>query len=174
MTGRRSIRFGLVAVLGVFLASCGSNEADLQNFAREKKLSKPQTAAFMACAKGHKNAKPILVNKDGNMLMKRTPMEICACQAKTITSVFVEEDFKSYATFADYMAKEVKKKPPYISKKVLKSDLKGPDATKRLEKSLSTCVNTYLAANQDLEEPLLELLPVKETEKKDEKPKTAS
>ena len=174
MPGHRSIRFALAASLGVFLASCGSNEADLQNFAREKKLSKSQTAAFMACAKGHKSAKPILVSKDGNMVMKHTPIEVCACQAKTITSVFVEEDFKSYATFADYMAKEVKKKPPYLSKKVLKSDLKGPDATKRLEKSLNTCVSDYLTANKELEEPLLELLPVKETEKKDEKPKTAS
>ncbi len=174
MTGRRLFRFALIASLSVILASCGVSDDDLLYFAREKNLSKPQTAAFMACFKGHKSNKPILANKDGNMLMKRTPMDICACQAKTMAVVFAEEDFASYTYFAEYMAKEVRKKPPYIPKKALKSDYKAPDVTKRLEKSLNACVNTYLTANTELEEPLLELVPVKETEKKDEKPKTAS
>ncbi len=174
MPGRRFVQYAMIAGLSLALASCGSNEEELQNFAKAKKLSKPETAAFMACANGHRKNRPIFASKDGNMVMKHTPMEICACHARIITTVFKEEDFKSYAMFAEYMAKEVRKNPPFISRKVLKSDLKAPDATKRLERSLSTCMNTYLTANKELEEPLLELLPVKETEKKDEKPKTAS
>jgi hypothetical protein len=174
MRGRRFVQLASIAGLSAILTSCGSNEAQLQNYAKAKKFSEQEKAAFMACANEHRRNKPVFASKDGNMVMKNTPMDVCACQTRTIVSVFIEEDFASYVRFAEYMAKDVKKKTPYFSRKVLKSDIKAPEAGNRLEKSLNACVSTYLAAHKDLEEPLLELLPVKETGKKDEKPKKAS
>jgi hypothetical protein len=169
MPGRRSFRFTIIAALGVLLASCGAADEEAQAYAKAKRMSDPEKDAFLICAKGSRSNRPILAGSDGKMVMKSTPMAICACQAKSIMSIFLEKEYKSYTVFAEYMGKEVKKKPPRWSKKVLKESVKPAEAGKRLEASFMSCVNSYQSANKDLDPPLLEALPVKETDKKDEK-----
>ncbi len=174
MSGRRSLRFITIAGLGVMLASCGSADEEAQAYAKAKRMSDPEKEAFLICAKGARSNRPILAGSGGNMIMKSTPLAVCACQAKSIMSVFLEKDYKSYTVFAEYMGKEVKKKPPRWSKKVLKESVKPAEAGKRLETSFVSCVGTYMSAHKDLDPPLLEALPVKESEKKAEAKKSES
>lgn len=171
MRGHRSIRFALTASLGVFLASCGSSDAEWQEYAKAKHMSEAETSAFLLCAKGSQRNRPIFTGATGKSVMKSTPLAVCACQAKSIMSVFLEKEYKSYTTFAEYMGKEVKKRPPRWGKRLLKEGVNPAEAGKRLEASLVSCVSTYVAAHKDLDPPLLEPLPVPETEKK---PETAS
>lgn len=169
MAGRRPLRFTIIATLGIMLASCGSADEEAQAYAKAKRMSEPEKDAFLICAKGARSNRPILAGSDGQMIMKSTPMAICACQAKSIMSVFLEKEYKSYTVFAEYLGKEKKKKPPRWSKKVLKDSVKPAEAGKRLEASFMTCVGSYQSAHKDLDPPLLEALPVKETDEKDEK-----
>ena len=169
MSGRQFIRVAMLAGFSLGLASCGSGEAELLAYAQARKMSEKQTAAFVACSKGMKANKAIFPSPGGNMLMKSTPMDICDCQTNTIVRVFAaEKDYKNYATFAEYMAKAKKKKPPRFSKLVLNPNVKPGEAGVQLEKSLLSCVTKYKSANADLDPPLLELVPQPETVKKDE------
>jgi hypothetical protein len=143
------IRFAALAASGLLLASCGSYDAEYQEFAKSKKMSAVQTAAFMACAEGHRKNKPSFPAKDGTVVMKSVPLDICACQTPAITSVLVEKEFKAYLPFAEYMAKTVKKKPPRFGKKILKDGVKSPDAGKRLANSFNACVEDYKGKNKD-------------------------
>lgn len=143
------IRFSLLAAAGLLLASCGSYDAEYQEFAKSKKMSAEQTAAFMACATGHWKNKPSFPAKDGTVVMKSVPLDICACQTPAITSVLAEKDYKGYLPFTEYMAKPVKKKPPRFSKKILRDGVKSPDAGKRLEASFNSCVEGYKSKNKD-------------------------
>lgn len=162
MSGRRSLRFAIAAGLSAMLASCGASDEEAQAYAKAKRMSDPEKDAFLICAKGSRSNRPILTGKDGVMIMKSTPMAICACQAKTIMSVFLEKEYKSYTVFAEYLGKEKKKKPPRWSKKVLKESVKPAEAGPRLEASFNACVTTYQTAHADLDPPLLEPVPVKE------------
>jgi hypothetical protein len=164
MLGHRLHRFIIVTGLGFLLASCGSNDAQWQEYAKAKHMSEPETAAFLICAKQSQRNRPIFADKSGRSVMKSTPLEVCACQAKSIMSVFLEKEYKSYTTFAEYMGKEVKKNPPRWGKRLLRDGVNPAEAGKRLEKSLTACVSTYVAAHQDLDPPLLVPLPVKEDE----------
>ncbi len=163
------VRFTLLGGLAVLLASCGSNEAELKQYAQKRKMGEKETAAFMACANGFGRNKPSFPAKDGKLVMKSVPYDICACQVKTITAVFVENEYKGVASFAEYMALEVKKRPPRFSKKTLKQGLKSPDAAKKLEAGFNACVQSYKTKNKEQSAELFELVPLKEPEKKDGK-----
>lgn len=165
MSGRFTVRFAVFSSLGLLLTACGAADEEAQAYVQAKRMSAPEADAFLICAKGSRNNRPILPGSGGNMIMKSTPMAVCACQAKSIMSVFLEKEYKSYTVFAEYMGKEVKKKPPRWSKKVLKDSVKPAEAGKRLETSFVSCVGTYMSAHKDLDPPLLEPLPVKETDK---------
>ncbi len=164
----------ILAGLALSLAACGSNDAELKQYASEKKMSETQTAAFMACANDLRRNKPMFPVKDGNRKMISVPMEVCACQGQTIASVFTKDGYKSHATFAEYMAKDVKKRPPRFAKKVLKDGIKSPDAAKRLEASLKSCVQSYENKNKEQSAALFELVPLPVAEPKDEKTASAS
>lgn len=168
MFKRRSIRLAVTASLGVFLVSCGSSDAEWQEYAKAKKMSEAETTAFLSCTKASQRNWPVFTGADGKTVMKSTPLAVCACQAKSIMSVFIEKEYRTYTTFAEYMGKEVKKNPPRWSKKLLKEGVDPGKAGKRLEASLVSCVSSYVAAHKDLDPPLLQPLPVKEAEKKPE------
>jgi hypothetical protein len=108
---------------------------------------------------------------DGNLVMKEVPLDICACHVKAITDVFNDNQYKGFAAFASYMAKEVKKKPPRFSKKSLKPDIKSADAAAELENTLTSCVYSYRNDHQEQSAKLFEVVPVKMPVKND---KTAS
>jgi hypothetical protein len=163
------VRFTLLGAMAALLASCGSNEAELRQYAQKRKMGEKETAAFMACANGFGRNKPTFPARDGTLVMKSVPYDICACQVKTITAVFIENEYKAVASFAEYMALEVKKRPPRFSKKTLKHGLKSPDAAKKLEAGFNACVQSYTAANKERSAELFELVPLKEPEKKDGK-----
>ena len=164
MFKRRSIRLAVTASLGVFLVSCGSSDAEWQEYAKAKKMSEAETTAFLSCTKASQRNWPVFTGADGKTVMKSTPLAVCACQAKSIMSVFIEKEYRTYTTFAEYMGKEVKKNPPRWGKRLLRDGVNPAEAGKRLEKSLTACVSTYVAAHQDLDPPLLVPLPVKEDE----------
>jgi hypothetical protein len=171
---KRNIQFMCLTAVGLILAGCGSNDAELKQYAQQRKMSEVQTAAFMACAGDLRRNKPVIASAEGKLVMKSVPHDICACQSKTMTAVFVENDYKGFASFAEYLAKEEKKRPPRFSKKQLKEGLKSPEAAKRLETAFNSCVAVYRGNNKDKLADLFELLPPKEPEKKDEKAKTPS
>lgn len=162
-------RFALLAIAGTLLASCGSNEAELKQYAEKRKMPELETAAFMACANGFGRNKPSFPAKDGTLVMQSVPYDICACQVKTITAVFVANEYKPVTAFAEYMALEVKKRPPRFSRKHLKDGVKSQDAAKRLETSFNACVQAYKAANNERSAELFELVPLKAPEKKEAK-----
>jgi hypothetical protein len=83
------LRFTLLGATAALLASCGSNEAELKQYAQKRKMGETETAAFMACANGFGRNKPSFATRDGNLVMRPVPNDICACQVKTITAVFV-------------------------------------------------------------------------------------
>lgn len=169
MSGKYSSR--LIAIIGISLglAACGDPLADAMLYAKKKGLSEVQTAAFMACFKHTARNKPMFPVAEGNVVMKSVPMEICACQSKTILSVFQEFKYGSHTAFAVYMSKENKKKRPRFNKKELRPGLKSIDAGKQLEASLTSCVETYKTAHVEASKTLFEIIPLKVPEKKKDK-----
>ncbi|WP_373503110.1 hypothetical protein [Aestuariivirga sp.] len=163
---RQSRRFVILLGLGVLLAACGSDEEALQKYAKARKMPENQTAAFMACANEMKRNKPVFATPKGNLVMTSVPWDICACQSKTMITVFEDDRHKAIASFATYMALETKKRPPRFSKKDMKPKLKSPDVAKRLETAFNACVTAYKDANKEKSAELFELLPPKEPDKK--------
>jgi hypothetical protein len=167
MNAKRIFHLAVAGGLAVVLASCGSDDAEIQAYAKQAKMPENQKVAFTACASDLRRNKPRFPAKDGQILMKSVPMEVCACQSRTIVNIFKSDQYKNHATFAEYMAKEQKKRQPRFSKKVLQDGVNPKDATPRLEKSLAACVDGYKSANKDNEEALavFELVPTPPPEK---------
>jgi hypothetical protein len=166
MTGQNAFRMVAALGLSLALAGCGEEEAEIARIAKEQGLGQAETAAFAACAKDMRRNKPMFPVAQGNMRMNEVPLEICACQARTMTVVFKDDQYKSHTAFAEYMAKETKKKKPRISKKDLKPELKAEDARRKLAASLETCVDRYRDTHKEEAAELFELVPVKEKKKK--------
>lgn len=167
----RVIRFAALAAAGLVLASCGSDEAELQNYAKARGMSDIQTAAFMSCATNLRKKMPAFPAEGGNLVMTSVPLEICACKTQTIMAVFGENKYKAYATFATYMATDIKKRPPRFGKKDLKKGTKSPVAAKKLEDSLNTCVQSYKNKHKDKPETeaLFKFVPVSPPEGEEKK-----
>lgn len=169
-------RFAVLGVVGLALAGCGGNDETLMKYAKAKGMSENQTAAFLACAAGTKSNKPVLPGKQAKTLVKMTkiPFDICVCQSSAIMSVFVPKQYKNYSTFAEYLGKEEKKRPPRFSKKVLQGGIKPADASKRLEASFVNCVAGWTKQNEEEAKTVFEPIAPKEPEEADPKKKTAS
>lgn len=172
MSGSSLHRLAAIAGLGLLLAGCGgkNNEAEIKQYAKKQGFNEIQTAAFSSCAKDLTSNMPILPVPEGNMVMSEVPFDICACQAKTMMTVFKEKRYKGHTNFAVYMATYSKKKTPHISKKDLVPGLKPKEARKQLAESLRSCVNKYVAANEKRSATLFKIVPIK---KKPEKKKPA-
>ena len=134
--------------LGVLLTACGSDEEALLKYAKARKIPDNRAAAFMACNSEMKRYKPVFASPKGNLVMTSVPWDICACQSKTMTTVFEEEHYQAISAFATYMALETKKRPPRFDKKVMKPKLKTTDVAKRLETAFNTCVSAYKDGEQ--------------------------
>lgn len=182
--GTTKMRKAIVKIMSglgvaIVLSACGPDSAEVARISEEQKMSKVQSAAFMACAKSFYRNKPIFQTPEGNMLMTDgVPLEVCACHAQSIVDLFVEDQMKEHVAFAVYMAAEQKKKAK-ITRAMLKGGVKPPEAVKSLTASLVSCVDTYRAAHPDEAAGMFELLPEKKKKekKKDEKKdgeKTAS
>jgi hypothetical protein len=176
MVGKKPVRLGLMTALALILAGCGSSDEELQAHAKKQGMSDLQAAAFVTCASNFRRNKPVFAEAAGNVVMKEVPLNVCACQSNVMLSVFKDDQYKGHAAFAEYMALEVKKRPPRISKKDLKDPAKMKEAAARLETSFKSCISTYKTAHAEESKLLFELLPPKEAEKKDgaKKEKNAS
>lgn len=160
MSDRRLAGTALLCGLGLVLAACGSNDAEVRVYAKQKKMSEVQTAAFAACARDTRRKKLLFPVKDGNLVLKRVPLDVCACQSKTMVSVFRDGKYDGHTAFLDHMAKERRKRPPRLARKDLVAGLKPVDAGRRLEDSLIRCVNEFRTANADKEAELFEVVPL--------------
>ena len=168
-------RFATLGGLGLMLAACGGNDAELQKYAKSKSMSESQTAAFMACANGHRRTKPLFPAPDGSVVMKSVPPEVCGCQTKIITAVFNDKQYGGYVSFADYMGKDVKKRHlPRFLRKDLQKGIKSPDAAKRLEGGLSACVDSYKSGHKEEAAAIFEFIPKPPEAPKDKKAASAS
>jgi hypothetical protein len=146
--------------LAVMLAGCGSNAAEVKEYAKKRGMSESQTAAFEACASGHRRSSPLFPADGGTMKMKSVPLEVCDCQSRVMVAIFAEKEYSGYGSFADYMGKDVKKRHlPRFRTKALQSNIKSPDAAKRLEASFKSCVGDYEAKNKETADQLFEFLP---------------
>lgn len=161
-------RFGVLAAMGLLLAGCGFNEEAAREFAKEEGMSAPGTEAFVVCAKDFRRNDPIFPMSDSNLRMNEVPLEVCACQAPVIASVFRDDKLKSHVKFAEYLALETKKKAK-INRKALKDGIKVKDAVDRMTNSLYSCAVQYHKANKDEAAGLFEKLPIKKKKKKEEK-----
>ncbi len=163
MSGKRMKRFGMLAALGLVLAGCGgaSDEA-LVKYTKAKGLSELQTQAFMACASATRSNKPVLPGVEPNTQLKMTkvPFDVCLCQSSAIMAVFTPKQYKSYSTFAEYlaMADKTKRKPPRFGKKLLQDGIKAGDVSPRLAKNFSACVATWTKANAEEAKTVFETL----------------
>lgn len=170
-------RMAVLAGLVLLLAGCGSNDAEIKQYAKQKGMSEIQTAAFTSCAKDTGRKKLMFPVKEGNLLMKQVPLDVCACQSKTMISVFKEKKYGGHTAFLEYMANERKKKKPRLPKKELVAGLKPIDARTTLQTSLEACVKAYRTAHADTDAEMFEVVPLPEEpkkKKKDGEEKTAS
>ncbi|MCB1434807.1 MAG: hypothetical protein KDK75_20450 [Alphaproteobacteria bacterium] len=176
MSGKHVKRLSILVGLGVLLTGCGSNDAEVRVYAKRKQMSEIQTAAFTACAKDTRKKKLLFPVKEGNLMMKEVPLDVCACQSKTMMTVFKEKKYGGHTAFVAYMINEKKKKKPRLNKKELVEGLKPMDARAKLEDSLQACVKTYREAHADKDAELFEVVPLTpDPPKKDKKEdKTAS
>ena len=157
---RRYRNLAVLTLLGLGLAACGNNDAEIRVYAKQKKMSEVQTAAFTACAKDTRKKKLLFPVKEGNLMMKRVPYDVCACQSKTMVTVFKEKKYAGHTAFLDYMANEKKKKKPRLNKKELVPDLKPMDARTRLQESLEKCVKEFRTAHADQDAEMFEVVPL--------------
>ena len=158
MTRRIVVRIAAVAGLALTLSGCGSSDADFHKYAEKKGFNEEDTAAFMVCAKQLNSNKPIFAVSGGNMVMKQLPLDICGCHAKVMSSLFVQDQYLGYNSFAVYMAKDVKKYPPRFAKKDLKPNIKAKEVEPKLEATLKSCVDDYQNAHPDQAKLLFDIV----------------
>lgn len=159
----------MIIALGLGLAGCGGNDAEIKQYVQKHEMKDVQAAAFTACAKDLRVNKPVFLQGEKYMVMKDVPLDICACQVKTMMTVFKDKRYKGHTNFAEYMATFTKKKPPHIPKKDLVAGLKPRVARRQLIESLNSCVTTYVGEHEKQAAELYKMVPVKK--KKEKKPK---
>jgi hypothetical protein len=162
MSFKHAVRGATFASLGIALAACGNNDAEIKAYAKKQGMSDIQTAAFSACAQDLSRNKPVFRIPGGNMVMLEVPFEVCACQSKTILTVFKGKQFKGHTAFAEYMATYGKKKPPHFSKKSLQPGLKPKEARSQLVASLQSCATAYKSAHEKQSTEIFKIVPTKQ------------
>lgn len=138
-----------LALVGAILAGCGSSGPSAEELIAKYKLNEADQAAFKACDQTLGQVKPIIKVSSQDKMMSSVPSEICACQAKSMSSVFVEDEYTSFSNLSGYLARLDKKKLPRIAKQDLKSGIQPDSAAKRLLKSFEMCTSKYLAEIKD-------------------------
>lgn len=154
-----------LALVGAMLSGCGSSGPTEEQLFAKYKLNDADQSAFKACDKTMGKVQPIITVGSKEQMMKSVPMEICACQAKTMSAVFVEDSYLSFSSFSNYLGKPKKEKLPRLSKLDLKPGLMSDSAVKRLLASFDNCTRKYLAANETTGELEGFLLPPPEPKK---------
>ena len=150
---------------GAVLSGCGSSGPTEEQLFAKYKLNDADQSAFKACDKTMGKVQPIIMISNKPKMMKSVPMEICACQAKTMSAVFVEDSYLSFSSFSNYLGKPKKEKLPRLSKLDLKPGLMSDAAVKRLLASFDNCTRKYIAANETTGELEGFLLPPPEPKK---------
>jgi hypothetical protein len=154
-----------LAFVGAALSGCGNSGPTEEQLFAKYKLNEADQSAFKACDKTMGSVQPIIKISNKDQMMKSVPSEICACQAKTMSAVFVEDSYMSFAGFSNYLGKPKKEKLPRMSKIDLKPGLMSESAVKRLLVSFDSCARQYLAAHETTGELEGFLLPPPEPKK---------
>jgi hypothetical protein len=170
MAWKHAIRISAIVGLCFTLTGCSDPEVEIKQYIFKNKLSESKALAFRVCVNNLSSSKPKFPVPEGNMVMKSVPLEICGCQIPTIMTVFKEKQYTGYIGFANYMARENKKKKPKFGKKVLNGEYTSADAGEDLEESLNACVKNYKEKHVEESAELFELVPLApEVKKKDKK-----
>lgn len=168
---------GMVAA-ALLLAGCGDNTAEVKAMAKKLKMGKPETAAFMACAKELGPKKPIFITYSTDPAVANTaermmgvPLEVCACQSRTMAKLFKEDKLKGHEKFVTYITKQKRKPTMKLGRKDVKQGVDPEKGAMELVASLQSCGKEFapkFAANEgsDLFQPYE--LPKKKVKKKKE------
>ena len=156
-----------LASAGLALAACGGPSAvDIELIAKAAKLTKSETAAFTVCNSTMAGKSPVLHTPKATWKMSFVPPEVCACQSKTIATIFRVDKFPSYKKFVTYVVKVEQKNPPIFDPADMKSGVNLERVTNRLKVSLLECTITFANANEEVAAKMLEKLepPAKKVE----------
>ena len=121
--------------------------------------------AFRSCEKTMGKVQPIIKVSNKDQMMKSVPSEICACQAKTMSMVFVEDSYLSFSSVSNYLGKVKREKLPRLSKLDLKPGMQSDSAARKLLAGFDSCARRYLAENEKTGELEGFLLPPPEPKK---------
>lgn len=163
--------FGL-AIVAMALAACGDNGAEVKALVKKLQLSKPEIAAFATCNKDLGSKRPIFIDHAANtaVRMNVVPIEVCACQARTMAKLFKDDKLAGHAKFAGYVIKNKRKPVLKLGRKDVKQGVDTEKGAMQLLASLQSCANdfssSYAAAQgSSLIEPFE--LPQKKAKKKE-------
>ncbi len=118
--------------------------------AKQLHMSKQQTAAFLTCAKDLKSSKPIFIEGEKAVQLTKVPIEICACHAPTVATLFKDDKLTGHARFAAYIGK-VKRKELKMGRRDLRTAMAPEKAGLILINSLEKCANQYAATPEAVE-----------------------
>jgi hypothetical protein len=143
----------VLAAATLLLSGCGGGGVDMDALIAKYKLNANEKLAFEACDKRMRSVKAIIKVSGKDQMMSNIPAEVCACQARTMATVFKTDKFNSLTGFGLWLAKvERKKKVPSVIKLDLKGTLSSETAGLRLARTFDSCASKYLADNKDSEE----------------------
>lgn len=147
-----TFKFIGIAAAALLLAACGDNTAEVKAMAKKLKFGKPETAAFMACAKELGPKKPIFITYSTDpevdptaVRMMGVPLEVCACQTRTMVKLFKEDKLKGHEKFVTYVTKQKRKPTMKLGRKDVKQGVDPEKGAMELLASLQSCGNDFKA-----------------------------
>ncbi|MBL8790991.1 MAG: hypothetical protein JNM45_10860 [Rhizobiales bacterium] len=144
MNKRVIAKWAGLAGVGLLLAACGNNDAEIKAMAKKMHMSKQQAAAFQTCAKDMKSRKPIFIDGDKAVQLTKVPLEICACHAPAVAQMFKDDKLTGHARFAAYIGK-VKRKELKMGRRDLRTAMAPEKAGQILIASFRKCASDFAA-----------------------------
>ena len=137
-----------LAMVAALLAACGNNEAEVKAMVQKMHMSKPQEAAFRACAKDLKSSMPIFIDGQKAVQLTKVPLGICACHSVAVAKIFKDDKMTGHARFAAYIGK-TKRKELRLGRRDMRVAMDPAKAGLQLINSLKTCATDFAAANTE-------------------------
>lgn len=147
-----------MATVALLLAACGDQTAEIKALSKKMKLSKPEVAAFNACVKDIGGKKPIFITASTDpevpataVRMNKVPLEVCACQSRTMAKLFKDDKLKGHEKFAGYIIKQKRKPTLKLGRKDVKQGVDPEKGGLELVTSLQSCASGFSAAYAEAE-----------------------
>lgn len=131
------VLMALVASKGV--SNYNEKEASINEASVQYGLTADEDTAFRTCNQQVKN---LQINIGRNIKGASVPLDICACQSKTMVKVMKTEQYSGHKNVVDYMTENSLNVEQSIPSSDLKNGLKSKSAFKTLHTSLKECVST--------------------------------